>query len=207
VTLFILIVTCVVSFLAFQSNELKNRMIFNPYLIHTNGQWYRFISSGLIHADYIHLFVNMYVLYFFGNNVEFYYKEIFGEKAIVYLVLLYFGGMMMSVLPTYGKHKNDPGYNALGASGAVSSVVFAYILFNPLDKLCLYGLPFLCLPSIIFGVAYLIYCFYSSKRGRDNVNHDAHFWGAVYGFVLTIVLKPALVLSFFDQLIYFRHVI
>ena len=182
-------------------------MIFNPYIIHSDRQWYRFISSGLIHADWIHLLVNMYVLYFFGSLVENYYSQVFGEKATVYFILLYFGGMMMSVLPTYGKHKNDPAYNALGASGGVSSIVFAFIVFNPLDKLCLYGLRFLCLPAFIFGGAYLIYCYYASKKGGDNVNHDAHFWGAVYGFLLTIILKPSLFSVFIDQLTYFRHVI
>jgi len=205
VTTYILIATCIISFLAFQSQEMKSKMIFNPYLIHTDRQWYRFISSGLIHADWIHLLVNMYVLYFFGNSVEIFYREVFREKSTQYFLLLYFGGMIMSVLPTFGKHKNDPGYNALGASGAVSSIVFAFILFAPLQKLCLYGL--LCLPGIIFGIAYLIYCYYASKKGGDNINHDAHFWGALFGFFLTIVLKPSLLYAFFDQLIYFRHAI
>jgi membrane associated rhomboid family serine protease len=203
VTTWILIITCIISFLAFQSAEMRGRMIFNPYLIHTDRQWYRFISSGLIHADWIHLVINMYVLYFFGRYVEAYFEAIFKEKATVNFLLLYFGGMLMSVLPTYGKHKDDPGYNALGASGAVSAIVFAFILLNPLEKLCLYGL--LCLPGIIFGVLYLIYCVYAAKRGRDNVNHDAHFWGALYGFILTIILKPSLIVSFFEQIIYFRH--
>jgi membrane associated rhomboid family serine protease len=178
-------------------------MIFNPYLIHHGRQWYRFISSGLIHADWIHLAVNMYVLYFFGNYVEAYFNEIFEEKSTTYFLLLYIGGLMMSVLPTYGKHKDDPGYNALGASGAVSSIVFAFILLNPLEKLYVFGL--VPLPAIIFGVAYLVYCVYASRHGRDNVNHDAHFWGALYGFFLTVILKPSLIASFFDQLIYFRH--
>jgi len=207
VTLFILIATCIVSFLAFQSEELKSKMLFNPYLIHTRNQWYRFISSGLIHADWIHLFVNMYVLYFFGTYVEQYYGEIFGEKATAYFVLLYVGGLMMSVLPTFGKQKDNPGYNALGASGAVSSVVFAFILLNPLEKLCLYGLNFLCLPAVLFGIAYLVYCYFSARRARDHVNHDAHFWGALYGFFLTVILKPSLLAAFFDQLIYFRNAI
>ncbi len=202
-TIYILIITCVISFLAFQSNEMRSRMIFNPYLIHTDRQWYRFISSALIHADWMHLLVNMYVLYFFGRYVELYFNEIFEEKATSYFLLLYIGGMMMSVLPTYGKHKDDPGYNALGASGAVSSIVFASILLNPLEKLKLFGI--IPLPAIIFGVCYLVYCVYASKRGRDNVNHDAHFWGALYGFFLTIILKPSLLVLFFQQLIYFRH--
>jgi membrane associated rhomboid family serine protease len=178
-------------------------MIFNPYLIHTDRQWYRFISGGLIHADWIHLLVNMYVLYFFGNFVETYFHEIFEEKATGYFLLLYIGGLMMSVLPTFGKRKDDPGYNALGASGAVSSVVFAFILLNPLEKLYLFGM--IALPGIVFGVGYLVYCIYAARKGRDNVNHDAHFWGALYGFFLTVLLKPSLLVSFFDQIIYFRH--
>ena len=204
-TTYIIIITCVISFLAFQSDEMKSRMIFNPYLIHTDRQWYRFITAGLIHADWIHLLVNMYVLYFFGNYVEAYFRGIFEEKATGYFLLLYMGGMMMSVLPTFGKYKDNPGYNALGASGAVSSVVFAFILLNPLEKIYLFGSPILGLPAIIFGVAYLIYCVYASKRGRDNVNHDAHFWGALYGFFLTVLLKPSLIAAFFSQLIYFRN--
>lgn len=180
-------------------------MIFNPYVIHTNGQWYRFISSGFIHADWMHLLVNMYVLYFFGNSVEDFYHQVFGDKATQYFLLLYFGGMMMSVLPTFGKHKNDPGYNALGASGAVSSVVFAFILFAPLEKLYFFGV--LPIPGILFGIVYLFYCYYAGKKGGDFINHDAHFWGALYGFFLTIILKPALIVSFFDQLTFFRDAI
>ncbi|MCX6291803.1 MAG: rhomboid family intramembrane serine protease [Bacteroidetes bacterium] len=204
-TTIILVATCIISFLAFQSDELRNRMIFNPYIIHSNRQGYRFISSGLIHADWMHLVINMFVLYSFGYMVEQSYGVVFGEKSTVYFILLYFGGMMMSVLPTYGKHKNDPAYNALGASGAVSSVVFAFILFYPLQPLYLFGI--LRLPSIIFGVAYLVYCYYAARKGGDHINHDAHFWGALYGVFLTVILKPALLVSFFDQLIYFRHVI
>lgn len=180
-------------------------MLFNPYSIHTNRQWYRFISSGLIHADWIHLLFNMYVLYIFGNSVEAYYRDVFGDKAIQYYLLLYFGSLLMSVLPTYNKHKNDPGYNALGASGAVSSVVFAFILFAPLRKLYVFGI--LPLPAFVFGILYLFYCYYAAKRGGDNINHDAHFWGALYGFFLTLILKPALIALFLDQLIYFRHAI
>jgi membrane associated rhomboid family serine protease len=204
-TTFILITTCLISFLAFQNPEIRGRMIFNPYVIHERKEWYRFITSGLIHADWIHLLINMFVLYSFGDVVEGYYKLAFGERWVVYFPLLYFGGMMTSVLPTYRKHHQNPGYNALGASGAVSAVVFAFIVFNPLQRLCLYGL--LCLPGIIFGVLYLAYCYYMDKKGGSNINHDAHLWGALYGFGFTILVKPELIGYFFDQLIYFRHAI
>src|SRR3954463_6029514 len=122
ITVTIVIITAIISFLAFQSHALRERLIFNPYIIHERRQWYRFISSGLIHADWPHLIINMFVLYTFGQIVEEDYKEVFGEQGTYYYLLLYFGGMALSVVPTFSKHKDNPGYNALGASGAVSSV-------------------------------------------------------------------------------------
>lgn len=201
----ILIVTCIVSFLAFQNHSVLDKLIFSPYLVQQRREWYRFFSSGLIHADWLHLIVNMFVLYTFGRVVEDYYLQLFGSRAMVNFLLLYIGGLGMSILPTYSKQRNNPGYHALGASGAVSAIVFSFILFNPLQRLCFYGI--LCLPGILFGILYLIYCYYMGKRGKDNINHDAHLWGALYGFFFTIVLKPSLIVSFFDQLIYFRNAI
>lgn len=203
-TLFLLIITVAMSLAAFQRREILNWLIFNPYKVHRQGEWYRFLSSGLIHADWIHLLVNMFVLYSFGPVVEDYYSAAFGEKAMPYFLVLYMGGLVFSILPTYRKRMNQPSYNALGASGAVSAVVFAFILFNPMHKLCLYGV--LCLPGILFGAGYILYSYYMDKRAKDNVNHDAHLWGAVYGFLFTLLLEPRLVLSFFSQLIYFRDV-
>lgn len=205
ITNIILGVTILISILAFNRRDLLDRMIFNPYRVDANGEWYRFISSGMIHSDWIHLLINMFVLLSFGPIVEGYFDYTFGERSTVYYLLLYFGGMMTAILPTYKKHRTNPAYNALGASGAVSGIVFSFILFNPLEKLCLYGI--LCLPGILFGVAYLFYCYYMDKRAKDNINHDAHLWGAVYGMAFTVILKPALLLHFFDQLIYFRHAI
>jgi membrane associated rhomboid family serine protease len=151
----------------------------------------------MIHADWMHLLINMFVLYSFGNFVEQAFRELFEERATLYFLILYFGGMAASVIPTYEKNKNKSEYNALGASGAVSAVVFTFILFRPLERLCLYGL--LCLPGIIFGAGYLVYCYYASKKGGDNINHDAHLWGALFGFALPIILKPALFFSFINQ--------
>jgi membrane associated rhomboid family serine protease len=199
-TLVIIIITCIVSFFAFRDQMLTGKLIFNPYIIDRNKQWYRFISSGFIHADAIHLIINMYVLYSFGTMTEFYYSMAFGEKARLYYLLLYLGGLIFSVLPTYRKHRNNPSYNGLGASGAVSAVTFSFIIFDPMQKLCLYGLHFLCLPGVLFAILYLVYCFYMDKKGRDNINHGAHMWGAIYGFVLTIIFNPSLFLGFIDKL-------
>lgn len=201
----IIVSTIAVSLLAFSNVEYRGKLIFNPYIVEKNREWYRFITSGLIHADVWHLGINMFVLYSFGGIVENYFKVYFDDKSSYYFILLYFGGMVAAIIPTYKKHKADIYYNALGASGAVSAIVFSFIIFDPMQKICLYGI--LCLPGILFGVLYVFYCYYMDKRGKDNVNHDAHLWGAVYGFCFTIILKPTLLMEFFQKLIYFRNVI
>ena len=204
-TTFFIIITIIVSALAFQNHSIYRKLIFNPYTINSQKQWYRFFSSGLIHADVIHLAINMLVLYSFGGIVEYFYLEAFGERAGLYFIILYVSSLMMSLIPTYNNHKLNPSYNGLGASGAVSAVVFSLILFNPMHRLCLYG--FICLPGIIFGALYLAYCIYMGKRGGDNINHSAHLWGAIYGFSYTFLLKPSLLMDFFEKLIYFRNAI
>lgn len=199
ITNYLLVSILLVSIISFQKQEWQSRLILNPYVIQQRKEWYRFISSGFIHADWIHLLVNVFVLFSFGAVVESYFRLNFGESSHFYFLLLYFGGMITAVLPSYSKNKNNPAYNSLGASGAVSAVVFSFILFDPLQKLCLYGL--LCLPGIIFGVAYLFYCYYMAKKGGDNINHDAHLWGALFGFFFTVLLKPSLLMEFVHQLI------
>lgn len=201
-TIFIIVATVITSLIAFRNELFMQHLIFNPYTIQHRNQWYRFITSGLIHADWIHLIINMLVFYSFGKAVEFYYAAIFPGKSDYYFSLLYFGGMLISVAPSYAKHKNDPGYNALGASGAVSAVTFAAILFDPMSKIYIWGI--IGLPGIVLGPAYLAYSWYMGKKGGDNINHDAHFWGAVFGVLFTIALKPNLFLHFIDQLTNFN---
>ena len=118
--------------------------------------------------------------------------------AIPYFLTLYLGGIVVSILPTYFLQKNNPDYNALGASGAVSALLFTFILFQPLQKICLYGI--LCLPGILLGVIYLGYSWYSARKQSDNVNHDAHFWGAIYGVLVNIAFNPSIVPYFINQL-------
>ena len=189
-TIYIVIITCIISFWAFKSPEVLSRLICNPYAVKHQREWYRLLTSGLIHADWAHLIVNMFVLYSFGGVVEDYYNALFEDKGTWYFLSLYIGGIVASIIPTYGKHKDNPSYNSLGASGAVAAVMFANILFDPSQKICLYGL--LCLPGIVMGIAYLVYSWYSSRKAADHVNHDAHFWGALYGFAFTLVLQPSL---------------
>jgi membrane associated rhomboid family serine protease len=199
VTIIIIAVTVIVSLLAFNNHDIFRRLAFNAYDIKHFRNSYRFLSYALIHADWIHLFINMMVLYSFGRIVEQYYEMLFGFKGILYFILLYIGGTALSTLPSYGKHKDDYSYTAVGASGAVSAVVFTYILFDPLGKLTLFPIP-IGIPSIIFGVLYLIYSAYMGKKNIDNVGHDAHFWGAIFGFVFTIILKPELIVRMYSIL-------
>jgi membrane associated rhomboid family serine protease len=199
VSLIIVAITVIVSLLAFNNRELFRRLAFNAYDIKHFKNTYRFLSYALIHADWMHLLVNMWVLYSFGRIVEEYYGMYFGLKGILYYILLYVGGIALSTLPSYGKHKDDYSYTAVGASGAVSAVVFASIIFAPLSKIYLFPIP-IGIPSILFGVLYLIYSAYMGKKNLDNIGHDAHFWGAVFGFVFTIVLKPALIINLYSTL-------
>jgi membrane associated rhomboid family serine protease len=194
----LIVINVLFSFAAFSNKEVMGRAIFNPYVIHENREWWRFVTSGFIHADFLHLFINMFVLYSFGDITLMLYEETFGELAIYYFLVMYFGGMIVSHLPAYKKHKDDPAYNSLGASGAISSLVFAFIVFQPLTPLYLYG--FIKLPAIVLGVLYLAYSYYASKRSGDYINHEAHFWGAVFGFVFTLTMKPELFGEFIDSI-------
>lgn len=196
----IIIITVVISLVASNNSELFYRFKFNPFLIKQANQWYRFFTYGFLHAGTIHLIINMFVLYSFGSAVIEYYKYFFGIKGAYYLIILYVGSLITCVLPAYGKHKNNPSYNAVGASGAVSAVVFTAIIFNPLGKIYLFFIP-IGIPSFIFGILYLVYSAYMSKKGRDNIGHDAHFWGAVFGIIFTIALKPILAVYFYKQII------
>jgi len=199
VTIVIILVTVAVTILAFNNHELFRRLAFNAYDIKHFKNSYRFVSYALIHADWIHLLINMMVLYSFGSVVETYYGFYFGNKAILYYLLLYIGSTAISTLPSYGKHKDDYTYTAVGASGAVSAVVFASIIFDPLSKIYLFLIP-IGIPAIIFGVLYLAYSWYMGKKNIDNVGHDVHFWGAIFGFMFTIVLKPSLLNNLFYML-------
>lgn len=198
-TIIILITTALVSILAFQNNELFQKLRFNAWLISHKQQGWRFVSYGLIHADWLHLMVNMFVLWSFGSFVEEYYRWHYGIPAPFYYLLLYVGGLAFSVIASFAKNKDNPHYNAVGASGAVSAVVFAAILFEPLAPLRIMFIP-IDIPSFIFGILYLAYSAWMAKKGTDNVGHDAHFWGAVFGFGFSVAMKPSLVLLMFNKI-------
>ncbi|MCF6172009.1 MAG: rhomboid family intramembrane serine protease [Bacteroidales bacterium] len=194
--LIIVAATVIISILAFSNGELAEKLRFNAYLIKHDMQSWRFFSYGLIHAGWMHLLINMYVLYSFGKIVEGFLYARFGMKGVLYYGLLYLGGILFSVLFDFRKHKDDIYYNAVGASGAVSAVLFAAILVYPEMKLFIFPLPF-ALPSWVFGILYLIYSAYMGKKGVDNIGHNAHFWGAVFGIVFIGLTAPDQLGNFF----------
>ncbi len=202
ITYIIIAITVITSIQAMNNYQMKNKMMFNAYAIKHHKEWYRFFSSGLIHADWIHLFFNMFSLYMIGQYVEKSYAQynVFGGKGALFYILLYVGGLCLSSLYSYEKHKNNSYYNALGASGAVSAVVYAFIILHPTAKLGLFLIPPI-IPAYIFGFIYLAVEYYLGKKGNSNIGHDAHFWGAVYGVLFTIALKPSLFSRFIHQII------
>jgi len=197
ITVIIVVITCIVSFFAFSNQKVINDLIFYPPAVAEQNQWYRFFSCGLIHADIAHLAFNMIALYMFGQFVENAFTEIFGIKGLAIYALLYITSLAASLIPTYSKEKDNYRYSSLGASGAVSAVVFAGILLFPLQKIGLLFIPIM-IPGFIFGPIYLFISAYLSKRGMGNINHSAHIWGALYGVAFVIV--TALALSDFNPI-------
>lgn len=187
--------TVLISFIAFNNEEAKHKLLFYPYGMNTPNEYYRFISYGFIHADYIHLFFNMFTLYSFGRIAE---AVLFNKSQ--YLIF-YITALIASAIFDFIKNRGNSRYGALGASGAVSAVVFSTIIFNPWERaIAIFGV--IALPNIVFAVLYLVYCAYMAKRGGDNIGHSAHLWGSVYGFVFTGIIHPDLLQSFFQQLMH-----
>lgn len=184
-TLIIIIVTAIISYSAFNNDSLYNKLIMWPNRMNTPGEYYRLLTSGFIHADWAHLIFNMLTLFFFGQSVENAFAY-YGMSKILFLVL-YLAGIIVASLPSFMKHKNDSFYRSLGASGGVAAVLFSYIYFSPWQIIYVFFLP---IPGIVAGVGYLIYAAYMSRKGRDAVNHDAHFYGALFGFVFTLLFAP-----------------
>jgi membrane associated rhomboid family serine protease len=192
ITVIIIIITCLISLTAFNNEKVFDDLIFNPPAITYNRQYYRFFTCGLIHANYMHLGFNMYSLYLFGEIVEPEFGSAFGAKGKMFYLLMYVTALMVCLLPTYWKNRTNYNYRSLGASGAVSAVVFAFIFFDPTLKLGLIFLPRqLSIPGFIFGFLYLGISTILDRRGGGNINHSAHIWGAIYGIVFLVVMGYA----------------
>ncbi|RZL47919.1 MAG: rhomboid family intramembrane serine protease [Pedobacter sp.] len=188
----IFLFTIITSIYAFNDATLYGKFMLHPYSVANGKKYYTFITSGLIHADWMHLFFNMFTFVAFAFNLE----KLLGHWQFG---ILYFVSMVLADIPSVLKHKENFRYNSLGASGAISAVLFSFILFYPLSGLMIFPIPFE-IPAIIFGVLYLVYCYFMSKQSRDHINHDAHFFGALAGIIITLILKQGIIPHFLNQL-------
>lgn len=186
ITILIIIATVASSYMAFSNTNLVDRFIFSPTAVTYNKEWYRFFSCGLIHADIAHLAFNMLALYMFGEGVESAFAQIFGSTGKLIYLLLYVSALFVCLIPTYAKHKHDENYRSLGASGAVSAIVFAGMFLFPTIKVGIFPLPPF-IPAFIFAPLYIIISFYLDKQKVGNINHSAHIWGSIYGIAFLLI--------------------
>ncbi|PBS13760.1 rhomboid family intramembrane serine protease [Lysobacteraceae bacterium NML93-0792] len=194
VTLVLIAITVLVSWQAFEKPQLLGRLILWPPAVDRRRQYDRLLTHGFIHADWQHLLFNMITLFFFGGTIERAFAPYIGPVGFL---LFYLSAILVAILPTYLRHRHDPNYRSLGASGAVSAVLFASILINPWSLLLVFFIP---MPAIVFGVCYIGYSIWMDKRGGDNINHSAHLWGAGYGVLFTAMMEPRIIGVFLERL-------
>jgi membrane associated rhomboid family serine protease len=201
ITLIIIAINIIVSLIGINNQAFMGSAIMWPYGVKRQHQYYRFISSGFIHADYMHLIFNMFTFYFFGRNLELIFK-LYALGGTTSFLTLYILALIISDLPTYFKNQDNRDYLCLGASGAVSAVVFATIIFSPWTSIYLYGA--IKISALLYAVLYLAYCIYAGKKRRDHINHDAHLWGSLFGLgftlLLVVILQPSLFTMILEQL-------
>ncbi|PST85186.1 rhomboid family intramembrane serine protease [Pedobacter yulinensis] len=190
---FVFVLTLITSLFAFYNTNVYGKLMLHPYSVSRGAKPWTVVTSGLIHADWAHLFFNMMTFFFFAFSLE-------AQIGSLRFGIIYFAGMILADIPSILKHKDHFWYNSLGASGAISAILFSYILFDPLMKLYIMFIP-IGIPAVLFGGLYLIYCVYMSKNSRDNINHDAHFFGALAGLALTVLFVPGIIAHFLNALL------
>lgn len=195
ISLVIIIITCLVSYTALQNYDQLNKMSLQPYMVKHYKQYYRFITSGFVHADFQHLLFNMITLYFFGRSIEAVFMQLFQSKLV--FIIYYLLGIIVANIPSFIKHQNDSHYSSLGASGAISAIVFTAIIVSPWSTIYVFFFP---MPAILYGVLFLGISAYMSRKGGGNINHDAHMWGALFGLIFPLLVRPELGKAFMYML-------
>ena len=192
-TFLLIAVTALVSWQAFEKPKLLERLILWPPAIERKKQYDRLLTHGFVHGDWQHLLFNMITLFFFGRAVEPLFAQVLGPLGFV---LFYLSAVVVAILPTYLRHRHDPSYRSLGASGAVSAVLFASILLQPW-MLIFIPIP---IPAVLYGIGYVAYSFWMDRNGGDNVNHSAHLSGAIYGVLFMLLMEPRVGAHFLNAL-------
>lgn len=194
VALTIFLVTIGISiYTIYKNHALLYRMMFSPYEAMKNGKWFTIITSGFVHGDLTHLLFNMFTFYFFAFRLE----SVIGG---INFLIIYFGSMVLADIGSLIKHKDNPEYRSLGASGAISGVLFSSILYFPNSSLMIFPLP-IPIPAPLFGVLYLAWCYFAAKKAQDNINHSAHFIGAAAGLAITVALDFSALSNFLNYLL------
>ena len=187
ITIIIIVITSLISIRAFKDSELMSRLIFHPPAV-KQGNGYRLFSYGVVHADYTHLIFNMFTLYFFGPTIERTFKSVLGQTSgSAFFILLYLSALLVSIIPTYFKKKDNASYYSLGASGAVSAIIFAFVLINPMNYMGVLFIPIM-LPAFLFGLIFIIISMSLDKKQLGGINHSAHITGGLYGIIYTIAI-------------------
>ncbi len=201
VTIALIALNALISWQAFSNHAMLDKLKHYPYIESHRHEWVRMLTGTFVHGDIAHLLFNMYALYGFGTQVEYTYMDVFGnvQGRIFYLLMYLLSGCLANLM-TYFANKENPSFASVGASGAVSAVMFAFVIFYPWQKFLLfYIIP---IPGIIATVLYLIYSSYAARQGKGIIDHRAHFWGAVFGFLITIILKPSLFGYFINEVLH-----
>ncbi|SDW89388.1 rhomboid family intramembrane serine protease [Lysobacter enzymogenes] len=194
ITFVLIAVTVLVSWQAFEKPKLFERLVLWPPAVDRFHQYDRLVTYGFVHTDWRHVLFNMITLYFFGRSVENIFAQLTGQGMFL---LFYLSALVVSILPSYLRHRKDPGYRTLGASGAVEAVLFAFVLFDPWNWIIFFVIP---VPAIVFAVAFIGYSYWADKRGGGKYNHNAHLSGAIYGVLFMLLLEPRVFLLFLEKL-------
>ena len=201
ITIVLVIITVAVSYFAFKDQALFYKLAHWPYQEKRTKSYYRLLTSGFVHGSWLHLLINMFVLWTFGELIESFFVQFFGSvMGPALFMLVYLATVICASLPNTFRKQDDQSYISVGASGGVSGIVFIYILFFPWRDLYIYGI--LPIPAIVAGILYLAYSSYASKKGTDRIDHDAHFYGALFGVLFMILLRPRSISDFFQSLIH-----
>ncbi|BAV97427.1 membrane associated rhomboid family serine protease [Lysobacter enzymogenes] len=194
ITFVLIAVTVLVSWQAFEKRRLYERLVLWPPGVQRFRQYDRLLTHGFVHADWMHLLFNMITLYFFGRAVENVFSQLVGPGMFL---LFYLSAIVVAILPSYLRHRRDSGYVSLGASGAVSAVLFAFVLVDPWNWIIVFVIP---VPAVVYAIAYVGYSYWMDKRGGDNINHSAHLSGAIYGLLFMLLMEPRVGLLFLERL-------
>lgn len=199
ITIVLTLLIVITSIQAFNNSNIYYKFIFNPYQVVKNGEYYRVFSHVLLHADWGHLAFNMFAFFSFGRFLEGYFTDKYGSAlGSVLFLALFFGGTFIASIPALRKHGNNPNYNAVGASGAVSAVMMAFMIMFPLERISFFfAIP---MPAYVGALLFFVFEHFMQKRGGTNIAHDAHIWGALGGLFFVVLLDYNYLINFFTSI-------